>query len=69
MHCDNCHGVDYRGHKHLPRIASQREDYLVAALQAYRDNKRTGIETSMNAAMYRVTDEEIRAMAHFFAHQ
>ena len=34
-------------------LANQREDYLVAALKAYRDNKRTGSDTSMNAVLYR----------------
>src|SRR5512134_723275 len=42
MICGNCHGEDYRGYKHLPRLANQREDYLVLAMKAYRDNKRTG---------------------------
>jgi cytochrome c553 len=38
------------------------------SLKAYRDNKRSGIDTSMNDAMYKVTDDEIRALAHFLAH-
>ena len=58
----------YEGQRQIPRIANQREDYLAASLTAYRDNKRTGIDTSMNAAMYQVTDEDIRALAHFLAH-
>lgn len=69
MICANCHGEDYQGQKHLPRIANQREDYLVSALQAYRDNKRTGIDTSMNGVMYQVADSDIRALAHYLAHQ
>jgi cytochrome c553 len=69
MICANCHGEDYRGQKHLPRLAGQREDYLVASLKAYRENKRTGIDTSMNELMYRVTDSDIEALAHFLAHQ
>jgi len=68
MICSNCHGDDFRGRSHLPRLAGQREDYLRASLKAYRDNKRTGIDTSMNEAMYRVTDRDIEALAHFFAH-
>lgn len=69
MICGNCHGEDYRGQKHLPRLANQQEDYLVSAMKAYRDNKRTGIDTSMNGAMYQVTDSEIHALAHYLAHQ
>jgi cytochrome c553 len=69
MGCGSCHLQDYSGQKHVPRIANQREDYLVAALIAYRDNKRTGTDTSMNAAMYGVADADIRALAHYLAHQ
>lgn len=69
MICDNCHGEDFRGQKHLPRLAGQSEDYLAASLKAYRDNKRTGIDTSMNELMYRASDSDIEALAHFLTHQ
>ena len=67
--CGSCHLADYRGQKHVPRIANQREDYLAAALKDYRDNKRTGTDTSMNAAMYQASDADIAALAHYLAHQ
>jgi cytochrome c553 len=69
MICGNCHGEKSEGRKHLPRLANQREDYLVSALHAYRDNRRTGMDTSMNAMMYQVADGDIRALAHYLAHQ
>ena len=69
MICGNCHGEDYGGYKHLPRLANQREDYLVSAMKAYRDNRRTGIDTSMNGVMYQAPDSDIQALAHFLAHQ
>ena len=59
---------DYRGQQHVPRIANQREDYLVLALKAYRDNKRSGSDTSMNAVLYQVSDADIQALAHYLAH-
>ena len=68
MGCGSCHFGNFRGQNQIPRIANQREDYLVASLKAYRDNKRSGIDTSMNNAMYEVTDGEIRALAHYLAH-
>ena len=67
--CGSCHMDDYSGQKHVPRIAHQREDYLALALKSYRDNKRTGTDTSMNEAMYRVSDADIAALAHFLAHR
>ncbi len=69
MGCGSCHLADYRGQRHIPRLTGQREDYLAAALQAYRDDKRTGADTSMNAAMYGRTDSDIRALAHYLAQQ
>ena len=68
MGCGSCHMSDYRGQQHVPRIAHQREDYLVLALKAYRDNKRSGSDTSMNAALYQVSDADIQALAHYLAH-
>ncbi len=69
MACGSCHLPDYRGQKHVPRVANQREDYLVLSLRAYRDDKRTGTDTSMNAAMYQARDADIAALAHYLAHQ
>jgi cytochrome c553 len=69
MGCGSCHLPDYRGQKHVPRLDNQPEDYLVAAMKAYRDNTRTGSDTSMNAALYQVGDDDLRALAHYLAHQ
>lgn len=69
MGCGSCHLANYRGQRQVPRIAGQKEDYLAAALKAYRDNKRTGIDTSMNAVMYKVSDSDIQALAHYLAHE
>jgi cytochrome c553 len=67
MGCGSCHMTDYTGQREVPRLAGQSEDYLVASMQAYRDNKRVGSDTNMNGIMSRVNDADIRALAHFFA--
>jgi cytochrome c553 len=69
MGCGTCHMQDFRGQKQIPRISNQREDYLAATMKAYRDNKRTGADTSMNGILYKVPDGDIEALAHFLAHQ
>ena len=69
MACNSCHLPGYRGQRHVPRFANQSEDYLASTLQAYRDDKRIGTDTNMNAAMYGTTDADIRALAHYLAHQ
>lgn len=69
MGCGACHLSDFSGQKQVPRIANQREDYLVATLKAYRDNKRVPPDTSMLGVMDKVPDADIEALAHFLAHQ
>jgi cytochrome c553 len=65
--CGTCHLPDYSGREQIPRLAKQRIDYLIQALKAYRDNRRAGSDTSMNAMMYGMSDDDIVALAHFLA--
>ncbi len=65
--CGTCHLPDFSGQAHMPRLAAQREDYLVDILRTFRDAPPPGSDTLMNAALYGVSDAEIRAMAHFLA--
>lgn len=69
MGCDSCHMAGYIGQHQVPRITNQREDYLTSTLKAYRDNKRSGTDTSMNGVMYQTTDADIAALAHYLSHQ
>ena len=65
--CGICHLADFSGQNQVPRLAGQREEYLLAEMKAYRDNKRKGGDTIMAAALYGVPDGEIAALAHFLA--
>jgi cytochrome c553 len=67
QHCGSCHLPDYRGRQQIPRLAGQREEYLVESMLAYRDNRRTGGDTIMAAALYGASDADIRALAHYLA--
>jgi len=69
MGCGSCHLKDYSGQKQVPRIAGQREDYLRATMKDYRDNRRTGPDTSMNGILHKMPDSDIGALAHYLAHQ
>jgi len=68
MNCGVCHLPDYRGRAQIPRLAGQREEYLLAALRAYRDNHRVGTDTSMNGVLYGLPDAALAALAHHLAH-
>jgi cytochrome c553 len=65
LRCGICHLADFRGQKQMPRLAGQREDYLLSEMKAYRDNQRP--DTTMTAALYGVKDDEMKALAHFLS--
>ena len=65
--CGICHLKDFRGQQQIPRLAGQREEYLVSTMIAFRDNPPPGVDTQMSAALYGVSDADIRAMAHFLS--
>ena len=67
LRCGICHLADYSGQNQIPRLAGQREAYLEAEMRAYRDGKRTGGDTIMAAALYGVSDADIRALAHYLS--
>ena len=67
LRCGICHLSDFRGQNQIPRLAGQREAYLEAEMRAYRDNKRSGGDTIMAAALYGVSDADIKALAHYLA--
>lgn len=67
--CGGCHRDDYSGQRGIPRIVNQREDYLIHTLKAYRDDRRTGADTNMNAVLYGMSDADIAALAHYLSHQ
>jgi cytochrome c553 len=65
--CGTCHLPSYLGREQMPRLARQRLDYLIESLMAYREGKRSGIDTSMNGVMYGASDQDIRALANYLA--
>ena len=65
--CNFCHGRDYAGERNVPRLAGQREDYLVKALREYKNNARRGYDASMADVLYSVSDEQIGELAYFLA--
>ena len=67
--CASCHRDDYAGMQAAARTASQREDYLLTALRAFKAGTRTGGGVAAMAdVVYPLGDDELRALAHFMAH-
>jgi len=67
--CNFCHSVDFGGEQNVPRLAGQREDYLVKAMREYKSNARRGYDASMADVLYGVSDEQILDLAYFLARQ
>lgn len=66
--CDSCHNPDLSGRDNIPRIANQREDYLVKTLTEYKANVRHGYDATMADVMQTVSAEQIADMAYYIAH-
>jgi cytochrome c553 len=68
-HCTSCHGADWSGHKNVPRVANQREDYLFKALKDYRGGKRVGYGNAvMPETVAGLDDKPLEDIAHYLAH-
>jgi cytochrome c553 len=68
-HCNVCHRADLAGQDNVPRIAAQREDYLVKTLRDYKSRTRIGYDATMAEALQPVADDEIADLAYFVARQ
>ena len=66
-HCNSCHNPDLSGRDNIPRIANQREDYLLKTLREYKSNKRAGYDATMAEVLTPITDEQIVDLAYYIA--
>lgn len=67
-HCTACHGADLAGDAKIPRLAQQREDYLLQALQGFRAGKRLGYTNAMGEALAGLSPQDLDDLAHSIAH-
>ena len=65
--CNSCHGLDLAGRESIPRIADQREDYLLKTLREYKNNTRHGYDGTMAEVLAPVTDAQIVELAYTIA--
>lgn len=67
LKCGSCHLPTMAGQEQMPRLAKQRIDYMLDAMKGYRDNKRSGADTTMAPVVYGVGDGDLEALAHYVA--
>lgn len=65
--CGTCHLPNYVGRDQIPRIAGQREDYLLYSMRQFRSNQATGRDTIMAASLYGMSDDDLKAIAHYLS--
>ena len=65
--CNNCHNLDLSGRDSVPRIAAQREDYLIKALREYKSNARPGYDPAMASVLAPISDAQIVDLAYTIA--
>ena len=65
--CASCHETKFQGREQMPRLAGQREEFLAEMLLQYRQNKRPGGDTMMNATLYGIPEADFKALAHYLS--
>lgn len=67
-HCNVCHRPDFSGQENVPRIADQREDYLLKSLRAYKSGARRGYDPIMVETLEPLDDAQLVELAYYLAH-
>jgi cytochrome c553 len=67
-HCIVCHRPDLSGQENVPRIADQREDYLLKTLRDYKSGSRHGYDATMTEALQPVAETQLPELAYYIAH-
>jgi cytochrome c553 len=65
--CNFCHQSNFQGLDNVPRLAGQREDYLIKSLRGYKDGSRRGYDAQMSEVVYAMKDEDFVDVAYFLA--
>jgi cytochrome c553 len=66
-HCNICHRPDFSGRENVPRLADQREDYLLKTLRDYKNGARRGYDTSMAEVLQPLNDAQLVEFAYYLA--
>src|ERR1700751_6275988 len=67
-HCNICHRPDFSGQENVPRLADQREDYLLKTLRDYKSGARRGYDATMAEVLQPIGDAQSLDFAYYLAH-
>ena len=66
-HCNICHRPDFSGRENVPRLADQREDYLLKTLRDYKSGARRGYDASMAEVLQPIDDPQLVEVSYYLA--
>jgi cytochrome c553 len=66
--CNFCHNKDFSGNESVPRLAGQREDYLLKSLREYKAGTRTEYQPVMAEVVPPLKDADLVELAYYIAH-
>jgi cytochrome c553 len=67
-HCNVCHRPDFSGQQTVPRLAYQREDYLLKTLREYKSGARHAYEPIMLEVLQPIDDGQLVEFAYYLSH-
>ena len=67
MRCGICHLPTYLGRDQIPRLAGQREDYLLHSMQQFKNNQAVGRDSNMAASVYGFSDQDLQDISYYLA--
>ena len=65
--CNFCHAPNFAGQDQVPRLAGQREDYLLKSLREYKSGARSGYDPAMASVVEPLKDEDFVELAYYLA--
>jgi cytochrome c553 len=67
-HCNACHRPDFSGRESVPRLADQREDYLLKTLREYKSGARHAYEPIMVEVLQPIPEAAMVEFSYYLAH-
>jgi len=65
--CNFCHAPNLAGQDQVPRLAGQREDYLLKTLREYKSNTRYAYDAAMASVVEPLQDQDFADLAYYLA--
>ena len=65
--CGICHLPNYVGREQIPRLAGQREDFLLHSMRQFVAGQAIGRDSNMAASLHGIADADLKALAHYLA--